>query len=311
MTDSKVLEERNIVAGRVAIVTGAGGGLGRSHARLLASQGARVVVNDLGGSLDGTGSDTSAADQVVAEIRSAGGEAVASHDDIASWEGGQAVVETALNHFGTLDIVINNAGILRDSSLKKMTEAQWEAVLSVHLSGTMHVTKAAWSTLCDKGYGRIVTTTSAAGLYGNFGQSNYSSAKMGVVGLTNTLAQEGAKYRVRVNAIAPIARSRMTETILPPPVLAKLEPEFVSPVVLHLCSEELQESGRIYAVGGGYVARVAMVEGVGVQLPTAGGLDLDEIRKQWSVINELTNARPFGSAMESIGAAMTGLAADE
>jgi (3R)-3-hydroxyacyl-CoA dehydrogenase / 3a,7a,12a-trihydroxy-5b-cholest-24-enoyl-CoA hydratase / enoyl-CoA hydratase 2 len=211
---------------RVAIVTGAGGGLGRSHALLLASRGAKVVVNDLGGAVDGSGK-SNAADKVVDEIKAAGGQAVANYDGVDTIEGAQKIVATAKEAFGKLDIVVNNAGILRDVSFVKLTEEDWNKVLQVHLSGSMFVTKAAWGLLRDNNFGRVVFTTSAAGLYGNFGQTNYSAAKLGIVGLTKTLAIEGAKYNIKCNVIAPIAKSRMTETVMPPAMLDKLLPEYV------------------------------------------------------------------------------------
>lgn len=290
---------------RVAIVTGAGGGLGRAHALLLASRGARVVVNDLGGSVDGSGSGTRAADAVVEEIAAAGGEAVASYDSVDSMESAQGIVETALGKFGKLDIVVNNAGILRDVSFTKMDEAAWDAVLRVHLYGTMFVAKAAWPHLRENAYGRMVNTTSAAGLYGNFGQASYAAAKMGIVGLSKTLAQEGAKYDIRVNVVAPVAKSRMTETILPPPVLEKIQPEAVSPVVAYLCSEGCEETAQIYSVGGGYVSRVAVVEGAGVQL--GGDIDVERVAESWQGINDLAAARPFENAMEAAQQALKGV----
>jgi NAD(P)-dependent dehydrogenase (short-subunit alcohol dehydrogenase family) len=289
---------------RVAIVTGAGGGLGRSHALLLASRGAKVVVNDLGGSVDGAGKSSKAADAVVDEIKAAGGEAVASYDGVDTAEGAAAIVATAKEAFGKVDIIINNAGILRDVSFKKMSQDDWDKVLQVHLTGTMNVSKAAWELLREGNYGRIVNTTSAAGLYGNFGQANYSSAKMGIVGLTKTLGQEGAKYNIRANVIAPVAKSRMTETIMPPEVLDKLKPEFVSPLVAYLASEQCNDNGQIYAVGGGYMSRVAVVEAPGVVL--GGSVSPEAVAEQWPQINDLTGAQPYQNAMEAAAAAMKG-----
>ena len=283
---------------RVAIVTGAGGGLGRAHALLLASRGAKVVVNDLGGSVKGEGGSHSAADQVVAEIKAAGGEAVANYDGVDTWEGAQKIVGAAKQAFGKLDIVINNAGILRDVSLLKMTEDDWTKVIAVHLAGTFFVSKAAFPLLRENGYGRIVNTTSAAGLYGNFGQANYSAAKMGIVGLTKTLGQEGAKYDIKANVIAPVAKSRMTETILPPDLLAKLQPEAVAPLVAYLASDQCQDNGQIFAVGGGYVARVAVVEAAGVVIPPAE-MSPETIAAKWGEISDLSKARPMANAMEA------------
>lgn len=247
--------------GRVAVVTGAGGGLGRSHALTLAARGAKVVVNDLGGSRDGSGGGSEMADAVVAEITDTGGEAVANYDGVHTWEGGETIVQTALDTWGRIDIVVNNAGILRDVSFAKLEEAQLDAVLKVHLYGSFHVTKAAWPHFRKQAYGRVVNTASGSGLYGNFGQSNYSAAKMGLVGFTRTLAHEGTKYGIMANAIAPVAASRMTEDIMPQAMLDKLQPEEVSPLVTYLVSEANTTTGRIYSVGGGYMARVAIVEG--------------------------------------------------
>jgi NAD(P)-dependent dehydrogenase (short-subunit alcohol dehydrogenase family) len=289
---------------RVAIVTGAGGGLGRAHAVLLASRGAKIVVNDLGGAVDGSGSSARAADAVVEEIRAAGGEAVASHDAVDDPDGAGRIIDAALSSFGKLDIVINNAGILRDVSFLKMDDAAWESVIRVHLTGTMRVSKAAWPHLRKNEYGRVVNTTSAAGLYGNFGQANYSAAKMGIVGLTKTLAHEGAKYGIKVNAIAPVAKSRMTETILPPPVLEKIRPEAVAPLVAYLCSDRCTDTGQTYAVGGGYVARVAVVEGAGVRF--GEGLTPEQIAESWDAIGDLRDAKPIDNAMEAAQRALEG-----
>ena len=289
--------------GRVAIVTGAGGGLGRSHALLLASRGAKVVVNDLGGSLDGEGSDEAAAQKVVDEIVAAGGEAVANFDGVDTAEGGEKIVKTAIDAFGKVDIVINNAGILRDVSFHKMTHDQWDAVLNVHLNGTYYVSKAAWNHMREGGYGHIVNTTSAAGLYGNFGQANYGAAKLGIVGLTKALAQEGHKKGIRCNVIAPVAKSRMTETILDEGTLSKLEPKLVTPLVAYLASERCDDNGQVYAVGGGYVSRVAVVEAPGTFFP-GGDLTPEQVAESWAHINDLEGAKPFGNAMEAVQVAL-------
>ncbi|HEY3144166.1 MAG TPA: SDR family oxidoreductase [Acidimicrobiales bacterium] len=241
--------------GKVAIITGAGGGLGRSHALALARRGALVVVNDLGGSVDGSGSGTTAAQAVVDEIEAAGGEAVANYDSVATPEGGKSIVKTAIDRFGRIDIVINNAGILRDTSFKNMGPEQLEPVLDVHLKGAFYVTQPAWEHMRDQGFGRVVCTASGAGIFGNFGQTNYGAAKMGLVGLTRVLAIEGAKYNIKANAIAPVAKTRMTEDLLGP-LADKLEPEFVTPVVTYLASEECAVTGEVYSVGGGRVARI-------------------------------------------------------
>ncbi len=271
--------------GRVAIVTGAGGGLGRSHALLLASRGAKVVVNDLGGSRDGSGGGSVMADAVVAEIVDAGGEAVANYDGVHTWEGGQAIVGSAIDAFGRVDVIINNAGILRDTSFAKLEEPQLDLVLKVHLYGAFHVARAAWPHLKDQGYGRIINTTSGSGLYGNFGQSNYSAGKMGQVGLTRTLAIEGAKYGITANVIAPIAKSRMTEDVMPPALLDRLEPEYVSPLVAYLGSEACTQTGRIYSVGGGYMARVAILEGEGATFDRVPSPD--EVADAWDRIEQV------------------------
>jgi NAD(P)-dependent dehydrogenase (short-subunit alcohol dehydrogenase family) len=241
--------------GKVAIITGAGGGLGRSHALDLARRGALVVVNDLGGSVDGTGSGTTAAQAVVDEITAAGGEAVANYDSVATPEGGRAIVQTALDTWGRIDVIVNNAGILRDASFKNMDAAKVDPVLDVHLRGAFNVTQPAWETMREQGYGRIVNTSSGAGIFGNFGQANYGSAKMGLVGLTRVLAVEGAKSNIKANAIAPVAKTRMTEDILGP-VADKLLPEMVTPAVAFLAHESCPVSGEVYSVGGGRVARV-------------------------------------------------------
>jgi NAD(P)-dependent dehydrogenase (short-subunit alcohol dehydrogenase family) len=241
--------------GRVAIITGAGGGLGRSHALDLARRGALIVVNDLGGAADGTGSSETAAQKVVDEIKAAGGEAVASYDSVATPEGGANIVKTAVDTFGKVDIIINNAGILRDTSFKNMTPDQVNPVLDVHLRGAFYVTQPAWQLMRDQGYGRIINTASAAGIFGNFGQTNYGAAKMGLVGLTRVLAVEGAKNNIKCNAIAPVAKTRMTEELFGA-AMDKLTPELVTPIVTYLAHEDCPVTGEVYSVGGGRVARI-------------------------------------------------------
>jgi NAD(P)-dependent dehydrogenase (short-subunit alcohol dehydrogenase family) len=248
--------------GRVAVVTGAGNGLGRAHALELGRRGARVVVNDFGGNPDGTGGAASPADAVVEEIKAAGGEAVANYDSVATPEGGAGVIQAALDAYGTVDAVINNAGILRDKSFTNLEVNDLKAVVDVHLLGAFYVSQPAFKVMREKNYGRFVFTTSAAGLYGNFGQTNYSAAKMGLVGLSSTIAIEGAKYGITSNVIAPIARSRLTETLLGPFADA-LDPELVTPLAVYLSSEQCDLTHEIYAVGGGRYARVFVGEGPG------------------------------------------------
>ncbi|MFE3454440.1 SDR family oxidoreductase [Nonomuraea sp. NPDC059194] len=249
--------------GKVAIITGAGHGLGRAHALLLAERGARVVVNDLGGALDGTGASSGPAAEVVELIRKNGGEAVANADNVATPEGAKAIVQSAVDAFGQVDIVVNNAGILRDKSFGKMTVEEFDAVLAVHVRGSYLVSQAAYPYLKEQGYGRIVNTSSPAGLFGNFGQANYSTAKMGLVGLTKTLAIEGARNGIKANAIAPVAWTRMTEALLPAEFEAKFTAERVSALVAFLAHDTCEASGEVFSVGGGKVARVFVAEGPG------------------------------------------------
>jgi len=297
------LERRERLGGirfndKVAIVTGAGAGLGRVYALELAGRGAKVVVNDLGGARDGSGEGSKApADKVVDEIKALGGEAVPSYDSVATPEGGQAIVDTAIRTFGKLDIVINNAGILRDKTIVKMQPENWDAVVNVHLKGAYNVTRPAFIKMRENGFGRIIFTTSAAGLYGNFGQTNYSAAKMGLVGFMNTLKLEGEKHNIKVNTIAPIAATRLTEDILPPDLLVKLKPEFVAPLVLYLCSEQCPVTGAIYNAGMGYFNRVAVktgpgsVVGDGKEPPTP-----DEVAAGMDKIKSLEGAREYPNA---------------
>ena len=248
--------------GKVAIITGAGGGLGREHALLLASRGAQVVINDLGGSVSGDGGDAGPAQATAKEIEGLGGVAVADTNSVATPEGGEAIVQTALDAFGRVDIVINNAGILRDKTFHNMTPEFLEPVINVHLLGAFYVTKPAWVKMREQGYGRIVNTSSNSGILGNFGQSNYGAAKMGLVGFTRVLAAEGAKYNIRVNALAPVARTRMTEELLGP-LAEKLDPKLVSPIVAWLVHEDCPVTGEIYSAAGGRIARffIGLTEG--------------------------------------------------
>lgn len=251
--------------GRVAIITGAGGGLGRSHALELARRGAQVLVNDLGGALDGSGSSLTAADRVVDEITAAGGIAVANHDSVATAEGGQNIVQAAIDAFGRVDVLVNNAGILRDKAFHKMDDAMIEAVINVHLKGALYVSQPAYRLMREQGYGRIVNTSSASGLFGNFGQANYGAAKAGLAGLTRVLAIEGASHGIQVNAIAPIAATRMTQDILGP-LADKVSPASVSPLVAYLAHEECAVNGHVYSVAGGRIARIFVAETHGVVL---------------------------------------------
>ncbi len=266
---------------RVAIVTGAGNGLGRSHALFLASRGAKVVVNDLGGGFKGEGKSSAAADKVVEEIKAAGGQAVANYDSV---EDGDKIVKTALDAFGGVDIVINNAGILRDTSFQKMTDQDWDLIVKVHLNGAYKVTKAAWDHMRDKGYGRIIFTTSAAGIYGNFGQANYSAAKLALVGLMQTLAIEGKKKNVFANAIGPIAGSRMTETVLPPDLIAALKPEFVTPLVAYLCHESCEENGGTFEVGGGFMGKLRWERAEGELFRISRAITPEQVKASWGKI---------------------------
>jgi len=271
--------------GKVAIITGAGGGLGKSHALELARRGARIVVNDLGGAVDGSGSDKGAAQLVVDEIEAAGGEAVADNNSVATPEGGAAVVKTAVDAFGTVDIVINNAGILRDKTFHNMTPELLEPVIGVHLLGAFYVTQPAWLIMREKGYGRVVNTSSNSGILGNFGQSNYGAAKMGLVGFTRVLANEGARFNIKVNAIAPVAKTRMTEELLGS-FGEKLLPEEITPTVAYLAHEDCPVTGEVYSVAGGVVARffIGLTPGW-----YANGHSVEDVRDNFAQIRDETD----------------------
>ena len=244
---------------RVVIVTGAGNGLGKAYALELGKRGAKVVVNDLGGAVDGSGSGNSPADDVVNEIIENGGEAVANYDSVATKDGGESIVQTAVDSFGTVDAVINNAGILRDKSFANMTEEEFSLIIEVHLKGTYFVTQPAFKIMKENNYGRIVNVASPSGLFGNFGQTNYGAAKMGIVGLTNVLAIEGAKYNIKVNVIAPTAYTRMTEALLPEDVGKLFSAELVTPMVTYLASETCEPTHEIFGVAAGRFARIGII----------------------------------------------------
>jgi NAD(P)-dependent dehydrogenase (short-subunit alcohol dehydrogenase family) len=275
--------------GRVAIVTGAGGGLGRCHALELAARGAKVVVNDLGGAMDGTGGSSEAAARVVDEIKSAGGQAIANGGSVSDARGAKSMVEDAMNAWGRVDILINNAGILRDKSFTKMTVEDFRAVVEVHLMGSMYCTKEVWTIMREQNYGRIVMTTSPSGLYGNFGQTNYGAAKLALVGFMNSLKIEGAKNNVFTNAIAPVAATRMTENLMPAEALKRFGPELVTPAVLYLCSEGAPNGVIMQAAGGRY-SIASMVENSGVDLGTDA--TAEDIADSYAKISDLTGAKP-------------------
>lgn len=265
---------------RVAVITGAGGGLGREHALLLASRGAQIVINDLGGAVDGSGGDLGPAAKTTKEINDLGGVAVADGNSVSTMEGGAGIIKTAMEAFGRVDIVINNAGILRDKSFHNMDEAMIDAVLTVHLKGAFNVTKAAWPVMREQSYGRIVNTSSNSGILGNFGQANYGAAKMGLVGLTRVLAAEGAKANIKVNALAPIARTRMTEELLGA-LADKLDPKLVSPIVAWLVHEDCPVTGEIYSAAGGRIARMFIGLTDGYYNPE---LSLEDVRDHFEQI---------------------------
>lgn len=281
---------------RVAIVTGAGGGLGRSHALALAARGARVVVNDLGGDVRGEGGSASAAEAVADEIMAAGGEAIAHGANVTDEAQVADMVAAAVSAFGRVDILVNNAGILRDKSFTKMGMADFETVVAVHLTGSAVCTKAVWDIMRDQAYGRIVMTTSSSGLYGNFGQANYGAAKMAVVGLMNTLCLEGAKYNIRTNCLAPVAATRMTEDLLPPEAASLLDPALVTPAVLYLAGENGPDRTILSAGAGGF-ARAVITETDGVVFKPDAATP-EAIAEHWAAIDDRDSARELKAGGE-------------
>lgn len=273
---------------QVVIVTGAGNGLGKSHALDFARRGAKVVVNDLGGSRDGTGGSVSAAQAVVDEIKAAGGEAIANGANVTKFDEVQAMVAAAMDAWGRVDVLVNNAGILRDKTFVKMELADFQMVVDVHLMGSVNCTKAVWEIMREQKYGRIMMTSSSSGLYGNFGQSNYGAAKVGVVGLMNTLHLEGMKYNIHVNTLAPVAATRMTEDLMPPEVLAALQPELVTPAVIFMCSKDAG-SRQIIAAGAGGFARAAIVETQGMLLD-GDDVTAENVAAGWAEAADLSTA---------------------
>ncbi len=289
--------------GKVAIVTGAGQGLGRSHALALAARGAKVLVNDLGGAKDGTGGSSEAAKAVVAEIEAAGGEAIANGANVAKFDEVEAMVQQATDAWGRVDILVNNAGILRDKSFGKGSMEDFRLVLDVHLLGTVYCTKACWEIMKAQEYGRIVVTTSSSGLYGNFGQSNYGSAKMGVIGMMNTLAQEGAKYDIKINALAPTAGTRMTEGLMPEKAFELLTPETVTPAVLYLVSDD-GPTRTILAAGAGSYAVAKIVETEGRWLSPAEQTP-EGIAAHWDEITATAGERALNAGFEQTAKMLT------
>lgn len=267
--------------GRVAVITGAGAGLGRSHALELARRGAKIVVNDLGSTRTGEGKNNSVAQTVVDEIIAAGGEAVANTDNVVD---GSKIIEAAMDAYGRLDILVNNAGILRDVAFHKMSSEDWHLIFDVHVHGTYAVTRAAWPIMREQGYGRVINTTSGAGIYGNFGQANYAAAKLAVYGMARCLAAEGAAKGIFVNTIAPAAASRMTETVMPPAVLQALKPGLVTPLVVLLAHEDSVINGDLFEIGGGWISKLRWQATEGANFDAAAGFTAEDLHKRWGEV---------------------------
>jgi NAD(P)-dependent dehydrogenase (short-subunit alcohol dehydrogenase family) len=292
--------------GRVAVVTGAGNGLGKSYALALAARGARVVVNDLGGAIDGSGVSGTPADAVVEEIRAAGGEAVANYDSVAEPESAANIVQTAIDTFGQVDIVINNAGIVRDKTFHKMSVEDYEFVARVHFLGSIYVTHAAYPHMRDANYGRVLMVSSNSGLYGNFGQTNYSAAKMAVIGFMNTLKLEGARNNIVINALAPLAATRIAE---PSGIFDTYNPELVTTdavaaMVTYLVSEDCTNTGNIVAATAGYYSRIQIVESEGVRIDPRTEMTPDKIADLWPQIHEMRNPQPYEDGVSNLTAVM-------
>ena len=278
--------------GQVALVTGAGNGLGRAYALDLAKRGAKVVVNDLGGDPHGQGENASAAQKVVDEIKAAGGDAAANHHSVSSYDGGFNMVKTAIDNFGRLDVVICNAGILRDTAFHNMSEEDWDRVFAVHIKGSFTVLRAAWPVFRQQAYGRVILTTSSSGIYGQFGQANYGSAKTAMLGLMNVLKQEGVKYNVNVNTIAPVAGTRLTQTVMSQEMVDKLVPEMVVPAVTYMVSKDCSDSGLIIEAGAGNFNRAAIVKGPGLRPGMDDLKSAEWCEENWPTITSLEGAEP-------------------
>ena len=282
---------------KVAIVTGAGGGLGRCHALQFAERGAKVIVNDLGGSVDGSGGSSEAADKVVEEIKAMGGDSISNGSSVTDKAGVKKLVDDAMAAYGRIDILVNNAGVLRDKSFAKVTLDDFEFVVDVHMMGSVYCTKAVWPIMVEQKYGRIVMTSSSSGIFGNFGQSNYGSAKMGVVGLMNTLRIEGQKNNIKVNSLVPVAATRMTENLgMPDAVFDSLKPESVSPAVIFMSSEDAPD-GVMISAGAGVFAMAEIVHSEGIALK-GDDLNADMLAEKWSEASDMTNSKALRSGAE-------------